>query len=145
MQFGCRLFPARFLFSAFLRGLAQSSRAISLVIVVFRLVVHFHVHRGPAQPALGRPQDRFSAACSCASCSCASRCWGLHVRRAWRSLFFVFIPSHTCRPSGQPFFSSGFRVFPTATRKCVCVCVCVCVCFINSLSYSDRKEILYEN
>ena len=22
--------------------------------------------------------------------------------------------------------------------------MCVCVCFINSLSYSDRKEILYE-
>ena len=28
--------------------------------------------RGPAQLALGRPQDRFSEAGPCASCSCAS-------------------------------------------------------------------------
>ena len=47
----------------------------------------------------------------------AACCRGLRVRRAWRSLFFVFIPSHACRPSGQPFFSACFRVFPTSTRK----------------------------
>ena len=60
----------------------------------------------------------------------AACCRGLRVRRAWRSLFFVFIPSHACRPSGQPFFSSGFRVFPMLTCKCVCVCVSVRTCTI---------------
>ena len=29
----------------------------------------------------------------------AACCRGLRVRRAWRSLFFIFIPSHACRPS----------------------------------------------
>ena len=119
MQFGCRLFPARFLFSAFLRRLAQSSRAISLVLVVFRLVVHFHVlpRAGPAssgsasRPLLCRQHAPVRAAC----------CRGLRVRRAWRRLFFVFIPSHAYRPSGQPFFSACFRVFPTSTRQCVCL------------------------
>ena len=47
---GAVFFPRASLFSAFLRYNAQSSRAISLVIVIFRLVVHFHVlpRAGPA-------------------------------------------------------------------------------------------------
>ena len=51
-----------------------------------------------------------------------------------------------CTRLTGPAFSGFFRV---RTCKCVCVCecvcvLCVCVCLINSLSYSDRKEILYE-
>ena len=40
--------------------------------------------------------------------------------------------------SETPFFQT------MDSKVCLCVCVCVCVCFINPLSYSDRKEILYE-
>ena len=68
-------------------------------------------------------EDRLAAA----SPVRAAGCRGLHVRLAWRSLFFVFTPLHACRPSGQPFFSACFPLFPTSTRKCECVCVCVCV------------------
>ena len=77
---------------------------------------------GPAQHALGRPQDRRSAAGSSAPVRDAGCCRGLHVRLAWRSLFFVFTPLHACRLSDQPFFSACFPLFPTSTRKCVCVC-----------------------
>ena len=61
----------------------------------------------------------------------AACCRGLRVRRAWRSLFFVFVPSHACRPSGQPFFSNGFRIFPMPTRKCVCGPLCFPVPFVR--------------
>ena len=72
---------------------------------------------GSAQHALGRPQDRLAAA----SPVRAAGCRGLHVRRAWRSLFFVFTLLLACRPSGQPSFSACFSAFLD-----VCVCVCVC-------------------
>ena len=132
MQFGCRLFPARFLFSAFLRRLAQTSRAISFVIVCNCC---FSVGRPFSCSTAGRPSLRWvglkTASLQPAPVRAApvraACCRGLRVRRAWRSLFFVCIPSHACRSSGQPFFSHGFRVFPMLTRKCVCVCVCVCV------------------
>ena len=77
---------------------------------------------GSAQHALGRPQDRLAAA----SPVRAAGCRGLHVRRAWRSLFFVFTLLHACRLSGQPSFSACFPAFLDGDSK-VCVCVCVCV------------------
>ena len=68
---------------------------------------------GPAQPALGRPQDRLSAASSRAS----RVLQGAACPPSLAEL--IFPPAlHACRPSGQPFFSSGFRVFPMLTRKC---------------------------
>ena len=53
----------------------------------------------------------------------ASVCVCVCVCVCERSLFFVFIPSHACRPSGQPFFSECFRLFPTSTRECFCLCI----------------------
>ena len=122
----CRLLPARFLFSAFLRRSAQSSRAISLVIVVFRLAVIFVFHRGPTQPGLGRPQDRFSAAGSCAkrvlraAGGCASAENGGASFSASFSRMLVFLRANR---SFQGVFG-----FSRRRRESVCVCVCVCVC-----------------
>ena len=86
---------------------------------------------GSAQHALGRPQDRLAAA----SPVRAAGCRGLHVRRAWRSLFFVFTLLHACRLSGQPSFSACFSAFLDGDSK-VCVCVCVCVCVSDELIHA---------
>ena len=81
---------------------------------------------GSAQYALGRPQERLAAAAPVR----AAGCRGLHVRRAWRSLFFVFTLLHACRPSGQPSFSACFSAFPDGDSK-VCVCVCANFAFLE--------------
>ena len=123
---GCHLFPARFLVFCF------SSEACSLVARNIVRTCHFLVGRPFSCSATGRLSLRWvgpkPASLQLAPVRAApvraACCRVLRVRRAWRSLFFIFIPSHACRLSGQPFFSACFRLFPTSTRKFVCVCVC---------------------
>ena len=74
-----RLFPARFLFSAFLRRPAHSSRAISFVIVVFRLAVIFRFPPRADQARSGSAARPLL--CSRLLCEAgAACCRGLRVR-----------------------------------------------------------------
>ena len=84
-------------------------------------------HRGPAQPALGRPQERLSAACSCASCSCASCVLQGAARPPSLAELFFRLHSVACLSSlGSTVLFSMLSSFPDVDTK-VCVCVCVCV------------------
>ena len=90
---------------------------------------------GSARHALGRPQDRLAAACSRASHGLQ----GAACPPGWAELIFC-LHSVACLSSlGPTILFSLFSAFPDVDAK-----VCVCVCFINSLSYSVRKEILYK-
>ena len=78
--------------------------------------------RGPAQPALGRPQDRFSAAGSCASCSCASCVLQGAARPPSLAELIFCLRSVACLSSlGQTVLFAWFSSFPDADAK-VCVC-----------------------
>ena len=88
---------------------------------------------GPAQPALGRPQDRLSAASSCAS----RVLQGAACPPGLAELIFD-LPSVACLSSLWPtILFRMFSAFPDVdaklcgwTRKCVCVCMCICVCVL---------------
>ena len=124
MPFGCRLFPARFLFSAFLSRLAQSSRAISLVLVVFRLVVHFHVppRAGPASSgSASRPLPCSLLLCELLLCElraaggCASaEPGGAYFSSSFRRMLVV--------PRANRSFQ---HVFEFSRRRLESVCMCV--------------------
>ena len=121
MPFGYRLFPARFLFSTFLRRLAQSSRAIPLVLVVFRLVVHFHVppRAGPASSgSASRPLLCSLLLCELrAAGGCASaEPGGAYFSSSFRRMLVV--------PRANRSFRMVFE-FSRRRRESVCVCVCV--------------------
>ena len=80
--------------------------------------------RGPAQPALGRPQDRFSAAGSCASCSCASCVLQGAARPPSLAELIFRLHSVACLSSlGPTVLFEWFSSFPDADAN-VCVCVC---------------------
>ena len=124
MPFGCRLFPARFLFSAFLRWPAHSSRAISLVVVLFRLAVLFRFppRAGPARSASpARPLRCSMLLCelrAAGGCASAEPC-GAYFSSSFRRMLVV----PRANRSFQHVFGSSRR-----RRESVCVCVCVCVC-----------------
>ena len=110
-------------------------------------------HRGPAQPALGRPQERLSAACSCASCSCASCVLQGAARPPSLAELIFRLHSVACLSSlGPTVLFSMFSAFPDVDAKVfVCVCVCVCVCsatlprrpltFFGSLRQRTRARV----
>ena len=75
-------------------------------------------HRGPAQPALGRPQERLSAACSCASCSCASCVLQGAARPPSLAELIFRLHSVACLSSlGPTVLFSMFSSFPDADAK----------------------------
>ena len=80
----------------------------------------FMFHRGPAQPALGRPQDRFSAACSCASCSCASCVLQGAARPPSLAELIFRLHSVACLSSLGPTVQHVFG-FSRRRRESVCV------------------------
>ena len=103
-------------------GLASVCVCVCVCVCVY--VCLFMFAFGPAQLALGRPQDRLSAARSRA-------CRGLH-RAAGAAcppgLAELFFPRHSvaCLSSlGPTILFSMFSAFPMSTRKCVCVCASV--------------------
>ena len=74
--------------------------------------------RGPAQPALGRPQDRFSAAGSCASCSCASCVLQGAARPPSLAELIFCLHSVTCLSFlGPTVLFAWFSSFPDADAK----------------------------
>ena len=80
-------------------------------------------HRGPAQPALGRPQDRFSESC----CSCASCVLQGAARPPSLAALLFRLHSVACLSSlGPTVLFSMFSAFPDVDAK-VCVCVCIVV------------------
>ena len=83
------LFPARVLVFLFLRKFALSSRALLFAVDIFWLAVLFHVRlrAGPAR-AGSAPGSPLCSSLPCVP-GAARGCRGLHVRRAWRSLFFL--------------------------------------------------------
>ena len=91
---------------------------------------------GPAQHALGRPQDRRSAAGSSASRGLLQ---GAACPPSLAELIFC-LHSVACLSSiGPTLLFRMFSAFPDVDSKvCVCVCVCikcvcVCVCFVLRL------------
>ena len=111
----CRLFPASF-FPLFLGGLLTRSEQYRLSLWFSGWPSFFHFHRGPTQPGLGRPHDRFSAACYCASCVLqgAARPLGL-------AALLLRLHSIACVSSlGPTFLFSRFLAFPDGDAK-VCV------------------------
>ena len=120
---GAFFFPRASLFSTFLRTLARSSRAFLFVIVLFRVGRPFSCFPPSifmfAQHALGRPQDRLSAASSRAS----RVLQGAACPPSLAELIFC-LHSVACLSSIGPTFL--FRMFfRFSRRRLESVCVCV--------------------
>ena len=120
---GAFVFPRASLFSAFLRTLALSARALLFVIAIFWLAVHFHVllRVGPACAGSAPRSPR----CSLLPCEprAAGGCMSAELGGAY------FLSSLHCMlvvPRANHSFQHVFRFFRRRLES-VCVCVCVCV------------------
>ena len=120
---GAFVFPRASLFSAFLRTLALSARALLSVIAIFWLAVHFHVllRVGPACAGSAPRSPRCSllpceprAAGGCMSAELG----GAYLLSSFRCMLVVPRANHS--------FQHVFR-FSRRRLESVCVCVCVCV------------------
>ena len=120
---GAYVFSRASLFSAFLRTLALSARALLFVIAIFWLAVHFHVllRVGPACAGSAPRSPR---------CSFSRACRGLQGAACPPCLAELIFCLHSiaCLSSlGPTILFSMFSAFPDVDSK-VCVCMCVCVC-----------------
>ena len=112
----CNLVPS---FSRALSFFRFSQEACSLAARNIICNCGFPVGRSFSFPTAGRPSQvwvgRKTASLQHAPVRAAC-CRGLRVRCGRRRFFFSIIQSHACLPSGQPFFSGGFRLF---RRRCM--------------------------
>ena len=149
---GAFFFPRASLFSAFLRTLALSSRALLFAVVIFWLAVLFHVRfrAGPARAGSAPGSPLCSslpcvpwAAQGCRGCMSAGL-GGAYFLSSFRCMLVVPRANH---PFQHVFGFSRRR--RESVCVCVCVCVCVyvcvcvcvvCVCVINSLSCLNEKK-----
>ena len=123
---GAFVFPRASLFSAFLRTLALSARALLFVIAIFWLAVHFHVllRVGPACAGSAPRSPR----CSLLPLPCEPRAAGGCMSAELGGAYFL--SSLHCMlvvPRANHSFQHVFR-FSRRRLESVCVCVCVCVC-----------------